>query len=68
MPEPTDDIPDYLPDGTINIHGKLALPFRIYKQVNKRGEEEYIIRDSRPTVQQMKKRLDDDLDKAYNGQ
>ncbi|QHV98277.1 hypothetical protein [Spirosoma endbachense] len=68
MPEPTDDIPDYLPDGSLNIHGKLAYKFRINLGRGQRGKTVYHLQVESPSENEMKKRVDEAMDKAYRGE
>jgi hypothetical protein len=67
MPLPNDDAPDYLPDGTISIHGKLARKMTISQYQKKNGETELTISTDVPSIQQIVKQVNDDIDKAYKG-
>ncbi len=60
--------PAYLPNGELNIHGPLASKFRVYVGQKTNGKPFVNVEHDMPTQAAIKKKADEELDRAFNGQ
>ncbi|GAB3962985.1 hypothetical protein GCM10028805_65190 [Spirosoma harenae] len=63
-----DEIPDYLPDGSIHIHGKLASKPYVTHSQSKGGRTKTMVYPTGPSTEEMIRQMNDEMDKAYRSE